>query len=747
MRPAVRALAALAPLLALSGTPLPAAAQSVGGHSLQGNWVRVDSNTDPNDQMRITVDGTAVLTYVPPTSSASNWNVGDVLWQGIQGNGTLQVRGSDGRYYSAKLTFNGPDEVHLDISLQNAGYLQTWRRAGPDINGDWVLVGPLGAPGAGTRIQVQGPDATVGYLAASAPRVLRVGRTLWQQIGASGGLQVLGSDGKYHAATWTLLAPDQIQVDATQIAGGPGQIWVRPASVAAVQTRLQAPPANPNAPGSNLQPPSNQPGSGIPGPASAAPPSNACLATSLPHDQMGLDWGLQMFSLSTNGARHETMGVTPYLSGTRFASSGAGGTVPIELERLRLNNIQQGYAYLWDYRSSRRGNTWEMQANLTPTLLDQTITQQQGAGNRPSDLEAHGTATGIDYGVIWEPNPEGLDWLVRKDLDPQAFASAVQNAANNGYRLIDIEVAQDATGPRFIGLWYQSCDNANWKSEVDVDRAAYQARVDAEAALGFSVIDFESYHTPAGQRYAAIFQRRTPGRAWAVHSDLTLKWFLNYHNEAVDLGMRLIDFESYATANGLRYAGVWAENDARYDYAFRPDVDKAIDDYMTLYKIPGMSVVVMLGDEVIYRRGFGWADEAEEKKAHSGTVYQTASVAKAIAGTLTARLWERGLFELDDSTHLYIPNLKTNSPTHTHTIEQLLSKTGCVRHYRQVTTAGQVDLTQTYAEERRLAAVERPDPRELYARVQLPLFDPRLHVPGGRARGDHGRADRRHHRE
>lgn len=694
----VRTLAALAPLGYLLVVPLPTAAQSVGGHSLQGDWVRVDSNYDPYDQMRIVLGTTGgVLTFIP-AAATSSWKIGDVLWRGIQGNGSLHVMGNDGSYYPATMKLNGPDEIHLTIHHPAAGDDQMWRRAGPDINGDWVLVGPLGAPGAGTRIQVQGPEATVDYLAASAPRVLRVGRKLWQQIGPSG-LQVLGSDNQYHPATWTLVAPDRIQVDATQIAGGRGQIWVRPASVAAAQASLQPPSANPGGPGSNLTPPSNLPGSGVPGPFPAPPPANAtCLSTSLPHDQIGLDWGLQMFSLSRNGALHERMGITPYMSGTRFASSGAGGAVPTELELLRLTNIQPGYAYLWDWRSSRgRGlNTWEMQTDLPTAVLDQEIQRQEAAGNRPADVEAHASGSSIAYGVIWEPNTERLDWLVRYDLDAQAFASAVQNARNNGYRLVDFEVAQGSGGPRYVGLWYTSCDNTNWKAEFDLDRMAYQARVDAETTQGFQVIDFESYYTPAGQRYSAIWQRVTPARDWAVRSDRDLKWFLNYHNEYVDLGMRLIDFESYSTADGLRYSGVWAENDDRYDHPFRTDLDQEIEDYRGRHGIPGITVVVMLADEVIYRRGFGWADSVEQKRAHSGTVYLTASVAKAIAATLTARLAERGHLNLDDRTRDHIPNLSTQSPTHTHTIEQLLSKTGCVRHYDEVTSAGQPDLSRTY---------------------------------------------------
>ena len=56
----------------------------------------------------------------------------------------------------------------------------------------------------------------------------------------------------------------------------------------------------------------------------------------------------------------------------------------------------------------------------------------------------------------------------------------------------------------------------------------------------------------------------------------------------------------------------------------------------------------------------------------------TASVAKVIGGTIAARLEEQGRIDLTKLTRWYLRNLPTH---HTHRVEQLLAKIGCVWHY------------------------------------------------------------------
>jgi CubicO group peptidase (beta-lactamase class C family) len=106
-------------------------------------------------------------------------------------------------------------------------------------------------------------------------------------------------------------------------------------------------------------------------------------------------------------------------------------------------------------------------------------------------------------------------------------------------------------------------------------------------------------------------------------------------------------------------------------------------------------VAVIHNGQMIYRRGFGHADVDDGKVAHAETVYNMASVAKVIGGTLAGKLEaERRLrdgttffFDMTLPTKHYLSNFKSSSGPfsipahHTHNVDHLLSHLACVGHY------------------------------------------------------------------
>jgi len=65
-------------------------------------------------------------------------------------------------------------------------------------------------------------------------------------------------------------------------------------------------------------------------------------------------------------------------------------------------------------------------------------------------------------------------------------------------------------------------------------------------------------------------------------------------------------------------------------------------------KHPGSSVSIVVGNEMIWARGFGFANMEEEVPASPETVYGCASVTKTVVTAGFLQLWEKGLFGLDD---------------------------------------------------------------------------------------------------
>lgn len=629
----------VATILLLALVPGGLAGQALDVAAIVGDWIRDDSNYDPNDQMRITIaGGTATLVRVPSTVHRA-FQVGQQLWTGIASDGSVKVRGSDGQYYPATLTLKGSDEIRVAIQHSAAGNDQVWRRAGPTVDGDWVRIAPGDATSDGMKVQADGDQATVRFLPAAAGRHLRIGSRLWRGIAAGGAMQILAGSSRYDPAVLRLQGSDTLWVTPT---GSPTpQLWVRPTIATAARNTFGAPAAG----------------------------ATACLATSLPPAIMDVPAGWLIDFPDDQTAKALRVGLLGY-RGTPTTRA-----VVTDLEIGPVADLYNGFARAW-HQDRARMRTFE-ETGLTEAELHTRDQAHTAQGRRMIDVEAYHAGSGTIFAAIWLEEREHVGSLVSVNLTSAEFGQEFQQRRGD-HRLVDIEIYPLANGERrYAAVWHRSCAADNWRELRGMDRAAYQNAVDSLAAMGFRVIDFESYQVSNGQRYAAIWEQ-VSGRAWAVRSDRTLTGFLNEHHLWTDRGFRVVDFEVYPTANGDRYAGVWAENDARYRLPYRQAMDDSVSAYRARWRVPGVSVAVIQNGALVYARGFGWADSARGKEAWSETVYPIASVSKVLAGTLAARLEARGVIDLTRPTSDFVDSLPAG---HTHTPEQLLAKLGCVVHY------------------------------------------------------------------
>ena len=108
--------------------------------------------------------------------------------------------------------------------------------------------------------------------------------------------------------------------------------------------------------------------------------------------------------------------------------------------------------------------------------------------------------------------------------------------------------------------------------------------------------------------------------------------------------------------------------------------DRQLDSLFHVYKLPGMSVAVVKGDSVVYKRGFGYADVEQQRPATPLTTYRVASLTKPISATLLLQQQEAGVLSLDDSIKQIIPGYEayyeqvknyilTHAPKYAHLVE------------------------------------------------------------------------------
>ena len=105
-----------------------------------------------------------------------------------------------------------------------------------------------------------------------------------------------------------------------------------------------------------------------------------------------------------------------------------------------------------------------------------------------------------------------------------------------------------------------------------------------------------------------------------------------------------------------------------------------IDSLMEAQGIPGMSVAVGRGPDVIWSEGFGYSDLTHQVRVTPETRFRIGSVSKPFTAAAVAHLVEDGALDLDAPVGTYVPVWPAKRwPV---TTRQLAGHIGGVRHYR-----------------------------------------------------------------
>lgn len=112
-------------------------------------------------------------------------------------------------------------------------------------------------------------------------------------------------------------------------------------------------------------------------------------------------------------------------------------------------------------------------------------------------------------------------------------------------------------------------------------------------------------------------------------------------------------------------------------------IESILTSEMSARRIPGLSIAVGRGKDLLWTNGYGLADVENFVPAKASTRFRTASLAKPVTAVAILQLMERGKLDLDAPIATYIPTLPARP--HAITSRQLLGHIAGVRHYRDVT--------------------------------------------------------------
>src|SRR5258708_24954276 len=93
-----------------------------------------------------------------------------------------------------------------------------------------------------------------------------------------------------------------------------------------------------------------------------------------------------------------------------------------------------------------------------------------------------------------------------------------------------------------------------------------------------------------------------------------------------------------------------------------PSLDAYIANAVKVWNVPGLSVVIVRNDSVIYTKGFGVLRTGTTTRVNERTLFEIGSSSKAFTATLAAMLVSDGKMRWDDRLSTYLPDFRLYDP-------------------------------------------------------------------------------------
>jgi len=113
--------------------------------------------------------------------------------------------------------------------------------------------------------------------------------------------------------------------------------------------------------------------------------------------------------------------------------------------------------------------------------------------------------------------------------------------------------------------------------------------------------------------------------------------------------------------------------------ALKVEVDAIVTAALKKLNVPGASLLVAIGDEVVFEKGYGNADVENEVGVTPSTVFRIGSITKQFTSAAILKLVDAGRLKLDDEWNKLVP--KFAFPGKKITVRQLLNHTSGIKSF------------------------------------------------------------------
>jgi CubicO group peptidase (beta-lactamase class C family) len=323
-------------------------------------------------------------------------------------------------------------------------------------------------------------------------------------------------------------------------------------------------------------------------------------------------------------------------------------------------NGQARYAEMWE--KDRLGQApWWSRHDITVAEYQNVFNQQKLNGLGPIRVSGYTVAGTTLYAAIWQ-KILGRDWAAQHNFNILNLRNHARVVQTQGYRITDISAYSalmpnpDHTGPgpapivrvgSFSSIWERS-DGREWQVTGPYTSAQHQSLFDRLVQQGWwpiRVSGFAAGSDGSVQRFITLWEKAS-GLAGVVRHGLDRASCTTELETWGGQGYRPVYVSAYSAGYGgdavQRFCPNWEKRDAGLVIA------RLAKAFMRQYELPGLSLAVAKGGQLVYSQGFGIADQSSGDQVTTSNLFRIASLTKPITSVALMILASQGRLTLQD---------------------------------------------------------------------------------------------------
>lgn len=295
---------------------------------------------------------------------------------------------------------------------------------------------------------------------------------------------------------------------------------------------------------------------------------------------------------------------------------------------------ERRYTVIFEKTSKTTG--WTAQAGMNAADFTAQHNSLHASGHRLIWLDGFAVGSTPYYCGIWEQNG-GPTQRVRlgESLANHQSASATNQAA--GFSISDVSAFSLNGTAQYAGVW-ASGTAADIQVRYALSAAGYQSAFNSMGSSGYSLWRVSGADVGGSAQYTGVWRKTSLGEGWAIHG-MSEFGFTAENTNAAHLGYRPAFVEPFRIGSATFFNAVWVRNGG-LSTSRLTTINNAVQNYMTTQQLPGLSLAIAHEGELVYAKGFGYADTASGEQAHAEHRWRIASTSKPVCATAALRALE-----------------------------------------------------------------------------------------------------------